>query len=302
VAAEGLKWRVNNAVRASRLMPAPARLIMLTLSDRADAKTSEIPETHTPSLAELAQETDLGESTVKRHLGALEKYGWVARTRPSAGERARHKSTGYRLALGSEGATGPEGPEWAIEKSDSRAQSGPSKRKPRAQSGPTEGPERAPARAQSGPSYIEANDLNDPDDQTHTREPEPDGALFPVDAPPAAAKNDKAAADESFTRFWKAYPKKVAPDAARRAWDKAIKKEGAEVIIAAAEFYALECRTKEPRYIKHPQGWLNDGRWKDAPDPSYTPPSGAGGFAAARTNGHTPWRNPDDPSDYYGEI
>ena len=103
MAAEGLKWRVNRAVRASTL-PAPARLIMFVLSDMADAKTAEIPAERTPSLGDLAEQTGLSEATVKRHLPALESLGWVVPTRPTAAEQARHVSTRYRLAIPSGGS------------------------------------------------------------------------------------------------------------------------------------------------------------------------------------------------------
>ena len=284
--AEGLKWRVNRAVRASNLA-APARLIMLVLSDMADAKTAEIPENHGPSLPDLVRDTGLGESTVKRRLAELEESGWVIRMRPTAGEQARHKATRYRLTV----------PTGGPERAPARAQSGPPVEVSGAQSGPGRGPAVNLSGAQSGPPYIEANDPYDQlHDQIHTADGATDGALFAVEAPaaPVVGKaNGKHLAD-GFDRFWKAYPKKVGKPAALRAWIKAIKNGAdAEIVIAGAEFYALEKKGAESRYIKNPQGWLNDGRWQDEPDRSYqTTP-------LARTG---PWRNPEDQSDYYGEI
>jgi len=102
VSAENVKWRVNRAVRSSNL-PAPARLIMLTLSDMADAKTGVIPERNAPSIRQLAEETDLGESTVRVQLASLEELGWIIRSRPDAQQQARHISTGYRLQVGAAG-------------------------------------------------------------------------------------------------------------------------------------------------------------------------------------------------------
>lgn len=93
------KWEVNRAVRGSNL-PAPSRLIMLTLSDVADAETGEIPEKFTPSLTVLGVETGLGRSTVARFLKDLEKGGWVVRTRPSSiGALVRGERTQYRLSI-----------------------------------------------------------------------------------------------------------------------------------------------------------------------------------------------------------
>lgn len=283
--AEGLKWRVNRAVRASKL-DAPARLVMFVLSDMAEAKTAQIPDAHTPSLAQLADETGLNVATVKRHLASLEKSGWVLRARPNAEEKARHITTRYRLAIPSDGAQS------AIESAEPMAQEEPSGGEPMAQSAPSDGAQRAIAMAHSAPSshiYDRHNQLHD---QKHTSEPEPSSALVLVaDLPaPVVEKVDKTAADEAFDRFWRAYPKRVGKAAARRAWDKAIKGGAdAEIIIGAAEFYALEKKMTDPQYLKHPQGWLNDGRWQDEPDPAYTPPA-------------VPHGNGNAPNDYGSEA
>ena len=113
------RWEVTKAVRASDL-PAPSRLIMLTLADAAEVGTAEIPPKFTPSLSVLSKETALDRRTVQRHLAALEEAGWIVRSRPDAkaqwfGERVR-----YRLDLPSgtvppvvaedHGGSGPETP------------------------------------------------------------------------------------------------------------------------------------------------------------------------------------------------
>lgn len=94
------KWDINKAVRSSGLA-APSRLIMLTLSDLADAKTAEIPAEHTPSLREISEMTGLSKAGVTKHLTELESNGWIIRDRPDI-EAARrdHARTGYRLAVG----------------------------------------------------------------------------------------------------------------------------------------------------------------------------------------------------------
>lgn len=105
------KWEINRAVRYSGL-PAPSRLIMLVLSDLAEADSGVIPESRTPSLRELAEWTGLDKSTVTRHLDALDESGWVCRTRPPAEVARRdHVKTAYRLdaPLVAE-CTMPEGP------------------------------------------------------------------------------------------------------------------------------------------------------------------------------------------------
>ena len=70
-----------------------------------------------------------------------------------------------------------------------------------------------------------------------------------------------------FDEFWKAYPKKVGKIGAEKNYAKAIA-NGADpaAIIDGAVLYAMQCRTAERSMIKHPQGWLADGRWDDEPD------------------------------------
>jgi hypothetical protein len=97
---------IQRAVLASDL-PAPARLVMLTLLVRADYKSGTVPAEHTPSLTELATLTDLGRSTVARVLGILEAAGWVDRDRPDiAAARSEGAKTGYRLKIGGSPAAG----------------------------------------------------------------------------------------------------------------------------------------------------------------------------------------------------
>ena len=92
------RWEITKAVRASDL-PAPSRLVMLTLADVAEVGTAEIPAQFTPSLRVLSGETGLDRSTVKRHLAALEGGGWISRTRPDVRAQWEGERTRYRLTL-----------------------------------------------------------------------------------------------------------------------------------------------------------------------------------------------------------
>lgn len=273
MAGDGLKWRVNRAVRASDLA-APARLIMFVLSDMADSKTAEIPEAHTPSLAELAAQSGLNVATVKRHLGALEKDGWVLRSRPSAEEKARHISTHYRLTIGSDGA------QRAIEEADSMAQKEPSESEPMAQRAPSDGAESAIAMAHSAPS----SHIYDRHDQLHDQnllsEGQTNGALVAAPETPTAPSMPKPDPLARFEEFYRAYPRHVAKGAAEKAWKKAIA-AGADpqLLIDCAALHAMERKMQDPQYTKHPATWLNQRCWEDEPDPVYTPPAGANGYA-----------------------
>jgi hypothetical protein len=81
--------------------------------------------------------------------------------------------------------------------------------------------------------------------------------------PPKNLSEEKTAG-EAFTRFWGTYPKRVAKDRARKAWDRRIK-DGvdAETLIAGAQRYAVERQSQDPKFTKHPATWLNGGCWED---------------------------------------
>jgi hypothetical protein len=107
-----------------------------------------------------------------------------------------------------------------------------------------------------------------------------EGKDSPSSAGADDASNDAAAASkrtgkrpkrdtaEGFDAFWKAYPLRVGKIAAEKAYEKALDSGATAALLAEmAAIYALECRGRDRDKIKHPQGWLNDGRWQDeAPD------------------------------------
>ena len=69
-----------------------------------------------------------------------------------------------------------------------------------------------------------------------------------------------------FSSFWSVYPIKVGKQAAKKAWDKAIKIEKPDVIIEGAKRYA-EDPNRHPSFTAHASTWINAGRWADAPLP-----------------------------------
>lgn len=72
--------------------------------------------------------------------------------------------------------------------------------------------------------------------------------------------------EEQFESFWKSYPRRVAKGAARKAFDKAIKKTTLESMLKAITEYVA----KKPEKIdfKHPATWLNGECWDDEWEPS----------------------------------
>lgn len=73
----------------------------------------------------------------------------------------------------------------------------------------------------------------------------------------------------SFDDFWNAYPLKTGKPSARKAWERAVKRDDPAKIIEGAKRYAAD-PNRDARYTKHPGPWLNDDRWQDAPLPSST--------------------------------
>jgi Helix-turn-helix domain len=68
-----------------------------------------------------------------------------------------------------------------------------------------------------------------------------------------------------FETFWSVYPRKVAKEAARRAYER-IAGAGtvsADEIVAGAQRYAEARQTQDPTFTKHPATWLNGGCWND---------------------------------------
>jgi 5-methylcytosine-specific restriction endonuclease McrA len=65
-----------------------------------------------------------------------------------------------------------------------------------------------------------------------------------------------------FDAFWDQYPRKVGKDAARKAYNSAIRRASPEQIRSA-----LICQIwpENRQFIPHPVTWLNQGRWQDDP-------------------------------------
>lgn len=88
------------------------------------------------------------------------------------------------------------------------------------------------------------------------------------------AKNDTInSLDHHFEDWWATYPRKVAKQRARTAYEKAIislarelnieKKQAAQKLLSLTKERVGEFSGKEMKFIPHPATWLNDGRFKD---------------------------------------
>lgn len=125
--------------------------------------------------------------------------------------------------------------------------------------------------------------------------PNPQPSL--VDLPADAIKPKARADPNAFEAFWEIYPRREAKGAAKTAWAKAIKVAPVDVILAGARAYRDDGarRRSEPKFTKLPATWLNAECWTD----ERTQLNQA---ATSNTNGHKPFRNPDSPADYYGDL
>ncbi|MBU5654501.1 hypothetical protein KPA07_06190 [Corynebacterium aurimucosum] len=83
-----------------------------------------------------------------------------------------------------------------------------------------------------------------------------------ADADPKKSQKGSAGFDD----FWAVVPRKVGKQAARRAWEKAVKVESPQVIVQKMREYRDDPNRVE-EFTKHPSTWLNAGCWDDDPLP-----------------------------------
>lgn len=80
-------------------------------------------------------------------------------------------------------------------------------------------------------------------------------------------ENDKRNAElveELFAKFWKAYPKKVGRETAKRAFIKLKPKDtDLDKWIGAINQQKQSRQWRDPQYIPYPATWLNQKRWED---------------------------------------
>ena len=75
-----------------------------------------------------------------------------------------------------------------------------------------------------------------------------------------------APAPGAFDRFWAVYPRHVARKEAQKAFESAIGRATADVIIEGARRYAAD-PNRVDRFTKHPTTWLRGDCWADDPLP-----------------------------------
>ena len=108
--------------------------------------------------------------------------------------------------------------------------------------------------------YRKTNEISPSNAIAKLKQPEPEPEPYISNIVADAPKRLNGA----FDLFWAEFPKKVGKTAARRNFDRVVK-AGADPneVIAGATRYAAQVAGKEHGFVKHPQGWLTDGRWSD---------------------------------------
>ena len=97
------------------------------------------------------------------------------------------------------------------------------------------------------------------DDLTRTTE------LEPVER--ESLKKKASDSEQLFVQWWADYRRKEGKGAARKEFDKALKKISLDVLIASAQSYRDD-PNREPRFTVQPARWLREERWEDGPLPS----------------------------------
>ena len=216
------------------------RLVLLALADSADDNGS-----CWPSVLTLARKTRVSERTVRRSIRTLEALGELHTVLGSGTTSNR-----YRIMLD---------PRVQVVRSDPGQSDPPVNLTPGqsdrgGQSDPTINTDNIPqvspvnlTGADTGDRGTVKNDFKSK--KTRSGEPIP-----------------TSTADERFTEFWDACPRKVKKAEAFRKYQATIRAGASSAaLLEGMRRYALSVRDSDPQYIAHPSTWLHQGRWEDEP-------------------------------------
>lgn len=147
--------------------------------------------------------------------------------------------------------------------------------------------------ARRGVDGVEARKSRDPIEEKRREEKESPNGLSPAPAGAVSASTPEAL----FPYWYSCYPRKVGREAAKKAFDKALKKIGYEELVVATLRYSQDPNLPEKQFIPHPATWLNQGRWDDEPLPprnsrsiKSTAEQRAGGYLGIPDASHSPQR------------
>lgn len=117
------------------------------------------------------------------------------------------------------------------------------------------------------------------------------GGGVPVPAHSSSVQKTPSASlpdDDRFKEFYAAYPRRVKPLAAEKAWRAALRRGvSGETLIAKVREFAVSVRGKDLNYVMHPSTWLNSG--------AYDNETGLAVVPGGKSNGYQAFQNPEDP-------
>jgi hypothetical protein len=209
-----------------------------------------------PAYATLASCSRISERSVYRLVALLEHAGWIAIQRTRGRHSNQYILTNPAKTQAGLSATNPD--------TSDRVN-------PDTSDNPT-----LPNRASNPANMLADKKRRTAKGTTKGRESDSTPPIASRDLKRSPAKKTKASADrpesqtddDSFREFWSVFPRRVAKEAAAKAY-AAAKKRGAtdEALLDGAKRYARERAGQEPRYTKHPSTWLHDGCWEDEAPP-----------------------------------
>jgi hypothetical protein len=230
---------------------AKAFRVLISLAEWANKITNEVPAY---PIDELITRANMSRSAIYRTFTVLEGMGLIRR-RPQTGEQGVKLPPVITLLI--DGKRNP--------KNSHRNPTGGTRAKSQKRGG------EIPKKGGRNPSTVGLQESSAIPRVTKTHQEsknlDSELPLFAGGDPPQppSAKATAEFIEETFKRFYAAYPRKTAPDRARKAWAAAIKKADPSVIIVAAAAYAKTRIGEDPKFTPLPATWLNDGRWKDQP-------------------------------------
>jgi hypothetical protein len=252
------KWRLLQAIIADVQLPATAKVAAAVLLDCLNCQTGRCD----PSIAFIADRIARGRRQAIDAVNELAKQGWLTRT-------LRRGTTAYAFAFDrlDEG-------KGAVRNSAQHVDDDVRKTAPLGVRNFARGGVRNSAHK---------TEKRETGKREHGKEetslpPLPFSVSAANGEPPPAAKEpsrgQKAIRGQeervtAFDAFWRAYPKRVAKGAARRAFDRALKAGAspAEIIAGARRYAAERAQERDPtarvRFTKHPTTWLNGEGWLD---------------------------------------
>lgn len=208
-----------------------------------------------PAVQTLREMTGVSVNTIRAALKDLDTMGFITRTRRAG------TSTVYTLQIGAMRATHRRR-RWT----ETRDTGNPYTGDPNAVTAVDEIPVEEQSINVKRINFAEAR--VEPVEETPAPGPAPvQGDMTPAPAKKKTKKGTTPARVESeFGDFYAAYPRHVGKDAARRAFEKAVKTgtPAADIVEGARRYAAATAAAgTETRFIAHPATWLNAGRWSD---------------------------------------